>query len=89
MQHLDAALAAACQSLRILSFLSTGLPGPAPHCRLGKSTASLAWPQHWWQNIFFDIGTQVGERCCQTSIVSERMHATPAWEVCRMIASPL
>jgi hypothetical protein len=50
----------ACQTLRILSFLSTALPGPAYHCRPGHATATLAWPVHWWQNIFFDAGRQVG-----------------------------
>jgi hypothetical protein len=32
-------LSAVCQSLRIVSFSVTQLPGPAPHCRLGTPTA--------------------------------------------------
>mmetsp|Transcript_15114 Transcript_15114/g.45628 ORF Transcript_15114/g.45628 Transcript_15114/m.45628 type:complete len:388 (+) Transcript_15114:311-1474(+) len=52
-----------CQMLRSASFLSTGLPGPAYHCRLGKPTAHLPWPKHWWGNLFFDVSKQASHSC--------------------------
>ena len=33
-----------CQVLRILSFLSTQLPAPAPHCRAPEPTSNVPWP---------------------------------------------
>lgn len=33
-----------CQVLRIVSFLSTQLPAPAPHCRAPESTSNAPWP---------------------------------------------
>jgi hypothetical protein len=33
-----------CQALRILTFLSTQLPGPAPHCRRPEPTSDVPWP---------------------------------------------
>ena len=33
-----------CQILRIVSFLSTQLPAPAPHCRAPEPTSNAPWP---------------------------------------------
>ena len=37
-----------CQVLRILSFLSTQLPAPAPHCRAPEPTSNVLWPVVRW-----------------------------------------
>ena len=34
-----------CQVLRILTFLSTQLPAPAPHCRAPEPTSNVPWPE--------------------------------------------
>jgi len=33
-----------CQVLRILTFLSTQIPAPAPHCRAPEPTSNVPWP---------------------------------------------
>lgn len=54
---------AGCQMLRILSFSSTVLPGPAYHCLASQATSTLAWPEHWWQNLVLDIRRQSTRSC--------------------------
>lgn len=55
--------AAGCQALRILSFMSTVLPGPAHHCLADAPTATLAWPRHWWQHLVVNLGRQTSHSC--------------------------
>eukprot|EP00892_Ulva_mutabilis_P001579 jgi/Ulvmu1/11421/UM075_0085.1 len=52
-----------CQALRIVSFMSTVLPGPAHHCLAAEPTATLAWPRHWWQHLVFNFGRQTSRSC--------------------------
>ncbi|KAK9868664.1 hypothetical protein WJX84_008619 [Apatococcus fuscideae] len=52
-----------CQTLRILSFTSTQLPGTNYHCRAGQPTALRAWPEHWWGHLVVNINKQVGHSC--------------------------
>jgi hypothetical protein len=52
-----------CQVLRIVSFMSTWLPGPAPHCRAGVPTDKLAPPDHWWGWIAVDVVRQSSMSC--------------------------
>eukprot|EP00210_Caulerpa_lentillifera_P005838 g5582.t1 len=54
---------AACQSLRIVSFLSTQLPAPNYHCRLGEPSATMAWPDHWYEHLVFDPERQAAYGC--------------------------
>ena len=54
---------AACQALRIVSFLSTQLPAPNYHCRLGEKTATLEWPKHWYGHIVIDPAQQAAYGC--------------------------
>lgn len=52
-----------CQSLRILSFSVTQLPGPNYHCRLPELTAVKAWPEHWWGHFYIsNLSTQVNPK---------------------------
>ena len=48
-----------CGFLRVISFLATSLPGPHFHCRVGQPTATLDWPDHWWQVLLPNVGRQV------------------------------
>lgn len=52
-----------CQALRIASFMSTILPGPAHHCRASESSSRRSWPQHWWQHLIVDVQRQSGHSC--------------------------
>ncbi|KAF6254779.1 PAP2 superfamily C-terminal-domain-containing protein [Scenedesmus sp. NREL 46B-D3] len=52
-----------CQSLRILSFSATQLPGPAPHCHAGTPTATRAPVAAWWRHLVVDVGRQVATSC--------------------------
>ncbi len=52
-----------CQSLRIISFLSTSLPSPNYHCRAGEPTAIREPAQRWWDHIFVDVGRQSTHGC--------------------------
>lgn len=52
-----------CQSLRILSFSSTQLPGPAPHCHAGTLTATRPPVTAWWQHLVVDVRRQVATSC--------------------------
>ena len=54
---------AACQALRIISFLSTQLPSPNYHCRTGQNTATLDWPKHWYGHIVYDPVQQAAYGC--------------------------
>jgi hypothetical protein len=54
---------AVCQSLRILSFSSTQLPGPAPHCHAGTLTATRPPVTAWWQHLVVDVKRQVANSC--------------------------
>ncbi|KAK9826213.1 hypothetical protein WJX74_000374 [Apatococcus lobatus] len=52
-----------CQTLRILSFTSTQLPGSNYHCRKGQATALRAWPEHWWGHLVVNVNKQLGHSC--------------------------
>jgi sphingomyelin synthase-related protein 1 len=52
-----------CQALRIASFMSTWLPGPAPHCRAGVPTDRLAYPAHWWGWVAVNVVRQSSMSC--------------------------
>lgn len=54
---------AACQALRIASFMSTRLPGPGYHCRIGEPTAVRPWVSHWSQHLIVDVKRQVSKSC--------------------------
>lgn len=51
-----------CQILRIVSFLSTQLPAPAPHCRAPEPTSNAPWPV-WWQVIIVNVARQASKGC--------------------------
>lgn len=51
-----------CQVLRILTFLSTQLPAPAPHCRAPEPTSNVPWPV-WWKVIIVDVARQASKGC--------------------------
>jgi len=55
----------ACQSLRIVSFLSTQLPAPNYHCRLGPDGKKITpdWPDHWWGNLIVNPKMQATHGC--------------------------
>lgn len=55
--------AAVCQTLRIISFTSTQLPGPSPHCHEGAPTSVREWPAHWWGHLVVDVDRQVTMSC--------------------------
>jgi hypothetical protein len=52
-----------CQALRVFSFFSTILPGPAHHCREGQPTARREWVHHWWEHFVVDIRRQATNSC--------------------------
>lgn len=52
-----------CQSLRIISFLSTQLPAPHYHCREGVPTAIREPARHWWDHIIIDPARQATGGC--------------------------
>lgn len=52
-----------CQTLRIISFLSTQLPAPNYHCREGEPTATMAWPDHWHEHFVIDPVEQAAFGC--------------------------
>lgn len=54
---------AVCQSLRILSFSSTQLPGPALHCHGDQPTATIEPVSAWWQYLIVDVGRQAAHSC--------------------------
>lgn len=56
-------VAAGCQALRIVSFMSTVLPGPAHHCLADAPTSTLPWPRHWWQHLVVNLGRQTSRSC--------------------------
>ncbi|KAL4447517.1 hypothetical protein ABPG75_004736 [Micractinium tetrahymenae] len=51
-----------CQVLRILTFLSTQIPAPAPHCRAPEPTSNVPWPV-WWQVIIVNVSRQASKGC--------------------------
>ena len=52
-----------CQTLRIISFLSTSLPSPNYHCREGEPTAIREPAQHWWDHVIVDVKRQSTHGC--------------------------
>jgi hypothetical protein len=63
LYYLAGVMCAVCQSLRILSFSSTQLPGPAPHCHAGTLTATRPPVTAWWQHVVVDVKRQVATSC--------------------------
>lgn len=52
-----------CQTLRILSFSSTQLPGPNYHCRLPEVTAVRPMPLSWWGHLVVDVAKGTTHGC--------------------------
>jgi hypothetical protein len=52
-----------CQALRCAAFLATGLPGPAPHCRAGASTATRPPARAVWEHALVNVTRQVRHGC--------------------------
>ncbi|KAK9815443.1 hypothetical protein WJX72_003721 [[Myrmecia] bisecta] len=52
-----------CQTLRIISFLSTSLPAPNYHCRALEATAIKEMPKQWWGHVVVDVGRQSTHGC--------------------------
>lgn len=61
--HTSTAYPSVCQTLRIISFLSTSLPSPNYHCREGEPTAIREPAQHWWDHIIVDVKRQSTHGC--------------------------
>jgi len=51
------------QALRIVSFTSTRLPSPAPHCLSASPVAVKPRPDHWWQYVVVNVVTQASKSC--------------------------
>ena len=68
--------AAVCQTLRILSFSSTQLPGPNYHCRLPEVTAVRPMPLSWWGHLVVDVAKGVSNEhaCMLCSCRSHYLH---------------
>eukprot|EP01025_Chloroclados_australasicus_P023883 TRINITY_DN24071_c0_g1_i3.p1 TRINITY_DN24071_c0_g1~~TRINITY_DN24071_c0_g1_i3.p1 ORF type:complete len:314 (-),score=10.04 TRINITY_DN24071_c0_g1_i3:545-1486(-) len=52
-----------CQCMRIITFLSTQLPGCNYHCLKGQPTDHLDWPEHWWGFFVVDVQRQSTHSC--------------------------